>query len=447
MLIKAYILFVCYVPMLFSLLPKVGEDINVVWLVFFMLPLGILSHAVIKQRLKFLNLWIFILAYFSLVVCASILWSSFRSYDLYTVKRLFGHLFVPIIVSIGAFNLFSEKANIHSFARHISYSALILSAINIYQFISRSGHQAQIEIARYAKEHSQYEISRFAVEYSRVSATFDNSNALAIFLCLTFPIILYCWNKRLFSGMMSNILMIAVAAGIATTGSRKGIVSLALSVALYCFMARKFKQLLFIGIIAVTLGGFVAGRSQVLQRFDEQKVQEEIGARWGAASLGLKMFAESPLIGLGYQGYFDNTLGYRGTKIGRRGDAHNVYVTILANFGLLGFLPYIAVLFYPLIVSIRRFLRASGKGEVNHSREMATISISALIPFIISAWFAGGLLDNWQALNLLYTIIMFPLAVNAVEKPDQQGDQHSTLGKSSQQGIPGKARKTGVSYP
>lgn len=414
MLTFSYILFVCYTPILFTLLPKIGGDISVVWLLFFMLPFGILISAAIKKRLRIFNAWIFMLTFFSFIVCMSIIWSDHRSYDLFTLKRLFGHIIVPLFVSICAYNLFDEKKNIRLFAKNVSYAALILSIIAVCQFISQSGSHTQAAIEEYARTHNPYEIERYIGEVSRVSSTFENANALALFLCVSLPIIFYCWDRRLLSQKMIIIIVMAVIAGVMATGSRKGLISLGFTAFLYYFTTKKIKQMLIVGVMAVAVIGMMASQSYLLSRFDERRLQKEFSARWGAASIGLKMFADSPLIGSGYEGYTDNVMKYLGYR-GRARDAHNLYVTLLANYGLLGFLPYMAVLIYPLIASIRKVKISDGTIEANNASEMAAICIAALIPFMISAWFSGGIIDSWQLLNLLYTIIMFVIAQRIIE--------------------------------
>ena len=45
-----------------------------------------------------------------------------------------------------------------------------------------------------------------------------------------------------------------------------------------------------------------------------------------------------------------------------------------------------------------------------HSRDMAVICISSVVPFMLSAYFAGGLFAQWPLIFILYTNIALVLA-------------------------------------
>ena len=128
---------------------------------------------------------------------------------------------------------------------------------------------------------------------------------------------------------------------------------------------------------------------------------------------GLQMYKESPLIGLGYKGYYDNFGKYFPWSSKNKYDAHNIYTTALTNYGLIGFMPFLCIFLYPLSAA-RKTLKA-GNSNISDStpKDLAIICISSTIPFMISGWFAGGLFYIPALVILFYAnISLFLSSIN-----------------------------------
>ena len=129
------------------------------------------------------------------------------------------------------------------------------------------------------------------------------------------------------------------------------------------------------------------------------------------------MFKTSPIIGLGYKGYYENFAKFYPNPYRKKYDAHNIYITALANFGIIGFIPFIAIFFYPLKRSLG-YLRGENYKTINsRSRKMAIICLTTLVPYMVSGWFSGGMLFSHIGMSLFYTNISLFMASDMVEDP------------------------------
>ena len=380
-----FIIFICYVPVASSFLPKIFGDIGVEWPLFYVLLLVFILSRIIKSRLRFFHPWLGFILFYVIFVCLSLLWSPYRSYDLFNIERLVARYVVPLCVAVIALNLFAEPENVKTFLRHVCFGAVIMA---VYALCQKALNGLHGDLA------------------FRAMASFNNPNALAIFLVLTLPAIMYSFDEHIIPGRYAVIILVIVVLGILSTVSRKGVATAGFSFFLYFLLLKQYKKLLIFSVLFFVIVLSFAGYSGLTERVEKNIKQHELKSRWGAAFLGLKMFADHPLIGLGYRGYVDNSKKYRGVRFGRSLMAHNIYATVLANYGLLGFIPFMFIFLYPLL-SARKFFKDRNTGK--SGKMFATVCIVSVLAFMINGWFAGGLSDRWYAINLLYSMIALHL--------------------------------------
>ena len=119
---------------------------------------------------------------------------------------------------------------------------------------------------------------------------------------------------------------------------------------------------------------------------------------------GVDMFKKKPLYGWGYKGYYNSFGRYFKYSVRRKYNAHNNYVTALANYGLLGFIPFMGIFLYPLVKS---FGKIWSNKDLQSEKTLAAITLLSIIfPFMCSAWFAGKLMYKPVITNLLYVYIV-----------------------------------------
>ncbi|MBT8352373.1 MAG: O-antigen ligase family protein [Deltaproteobacteria bacterium] len=395
MIISLYILLLCYLPILDDLLPKTnfGEgipDIGPYRAGTYLLVLVFMIHWAIKKDIIILNNWLKILGIFYIIVLFSISWSDF-SYSPFILKGIFDTVFVPFVLAVIALNLFEHPENIKSFSVHITIAAILLSILSFSQMVS--------EVLK-------------GKEVIRASGTFGNPNSLAIFLVLSIPYILYAKEKGYIPigiGMFASIMVIT---GVVCTVSRKGIVTMIICFLVYNYLKKNYRivMAIFIGFIILTIA--ISGLSVITRRFEK----EELMSHWTTKALmvgaGLKMYKTSPIIGLGYKGYFENFGKFYPDPPWPKEEAHNIYVTALANYGTVGIIPFLGIFFYPLIRSLKTLRGKNKLTQGDLKIDTAIICISSLIPFMISGWFAGGLFYSPTKICLLYTTIALFLSQN-----------------------------------
>ena len=290
-------------------------------------------------------------------------------------------------MAIIALNMLKERNNVEVYVRNIMIACSVLSIMSMYQVISGS--------------------TTFTGG-ARGAATLGNPNALAIFLVLSIPCIIYGIEKRLFYKKVGWFICVLVIGGIICTVSRKGIATGILAFFIYFYLKRQYKKILILGLMVAILTIIFAGYSTISHRFDREKFDRDIEDKWIMTYVGLKMFRKSPVIGLGYKGYYENAR----LRDMRKFDSHNIFVTALANYGLTGFIPFMGIFLYPLFVS-RRIIRSNVKENSNeHCRDMAIICICSIVPFMINGYFSGGLFYQPVILFVLYSNTTLIIACN-----------------------------------
>ena len=123
---------------------------------------------------------------------------------------------------------------------------------------------------------------------------------------------------------------------------------------------------------------------------------------------GFKMFQEKPLFGNGYEGYYQRFGEFFRFSWSRKYDAHNEFITALANYGVVGFSFFVLIFLYPLNYA-RKILKRYRRGQLlsRFRKNMAVICISTVIPFMLNASYAGTVFSKVVVVYILYVHISF----------------------------------------
>lgn len=363
----AFVLLVCYSPIIGIFMPRTHfgpgiPDIGPVRLFSYLLIIFFLVEVATKKVVLRFNIWLTIILTFFFVVIFSVYWSPTYTYSHDVIQGIFQSIFLPLVIAFISINLLTSTIIIEKYFKHLSISALILALISITQyFLGISSVESGI----------------------RTAATFNNPNALAIFLVAIIPTIIYLIDKRRIAGYVGWIIVFIVFSGIVTTVSRKGISTAFLAFFLFVLLKKDWKKLLVLSIMAFLVCAVIILNQNMHKRFEKQFVERTVQGKLAMAQAGLDMFKQHPVLGLGYKGYYENFGKYFPYSWKRKYDAHNEYVTALANYGLVGFIPFISIFVYPLIIALKKLKQG------NESSDMAIIGLSVIIPFMISIAFAG----------------------------------------------------------
>lgn len=398
MLLFLYIMLVCYFPLIGNFLPIISIVPGVplirldraILLIFFMTFPIIVSVRIAVDSLK--NYWIISAILFALYVMLSVLWSD-RTYTPVTIRFIFDSLFVPVIIGMIGLSLFRIEQSFTILLINYVVICLVLSMISCYQ--SLFPPQAVVRTL------DELELSGI-----RASGTLGNPNLLAIFLVLGIPSALYLKDRRCFGNKAISIILAVIVAGLGATMSRKGALSAILSPVIYLFFTKRRRK----AFIALCIGGgllavvFIS-TSWFSKRISADAIQNQLAGRVTMASIGLKMFYQSPIIGKGFGGYQDNFLKYNRDS-DKAYSAHNIYAEALADYGLIGFSLLAACFLLPLHRATVLFRKSHiATTDPEHSRGNGALLLAVIIPVMFFSYFAGSFLYEPRFFSVLYAYI------------------------------------------
>ncbi len=389
MVIVLYIALICYIALFNDLLPKTSfgagiPDIDAFRVTSYLLLIGSMVHWSIKKDIRFFNRWIVTLVIFYTIVFASVAWSNF-SYDRAMLRHLFDVTFIPFFIALLSFNLFKKEKNVRIYTTNITIAAFVLSLISIFQMVFALSNEGEF----------------------RAKAVFANPNKLAIILVLAIPCLLYAKEKRLIPKFFGWIATISIISGVICSVSRKGVFTMILVFCLHSLLKKQYKRFIYLMVVGVIVGVSLSSFTVVSGRFQRDAITVAFETKWKMTHAGLKMFLENPIYGLGYEGYRDNYKRYFPFSSKRRYDAHNMFITALANYGIIGFIPFMTIFLYLLFASYKTYRKETND---EHSSNMVIICLCSVIPFMINGWFQGGLFYSAVEISLFYSNISLFIA-------------------------------------
>jgi len=180
MILRLYILLICYIPIIEIYLPSTSfgagiPDIGPVrFISYVMVMVFLLNVAATKKNIPLNNKWSINLLCFSILVMLSVGWSK-EPFNVATIAAIFDSVYVPFFISLIAFDIFKEKGNVDRFVKNLCIAVFFLSLISMYMMIFTS----------------QSNVSEGEIFRSAGFGKLGNSNGLAIFLVMAIPCILY----------------------------------------------------------------------------------------------------------------------------------------------------------------------------------------------------------------------------------------------------------------
>jgi O-antigen ligase len=242
----------------------------------------------------------------------------------------------------------------------------------------------------------------------RAAGSFDNPNALAFFLVVALPGVLLAFEKRAVARPIAWLAFLSAVAGVVCTVSRKGFISLVLCLVIYLVLQKYYKSASVCLIAALV--GFTVLYSQASffqRRFSDDAIERDLVGRSAMVWTGLLMFKDRPLLGFGYDGYYENLPKY--VRHWKKYSAHNMYITTLVDNGFFGFVLFMLIFLYPIRVCTM-ILRSRGFEATPFSRHLATVCLATVLPYMVSIYFSGGSFSNYFVIGLIFTHISFTLS-------------------------------------
>ena len=267
----------------------------------------------------------------------------------------------------------------------------------------------------------------FFKERRRLRGIIGNPNELGSFFAAYIFICLFCY--KYFSGILkviSSIGIISALVGLGFALSRGAY--LAFCLGFTCYIWKKSKvlsvfSLIFIILFSGTLYGYLPEKIKYrIEMTFQDDIEEESSRpinieasayyRIPLALGGLKMFLESPIWGKGFGTFHLIGMDYYGNMgVPRAFVAHNMYIQILAELGIIGFIPFIIILYRN--TNLGRYLMKE-KFESPFLADLGLIHICINISLAVSCLFGNRLFNGnltsyywiFSAMVYKYSILM-----------------------------------------
>jgi probable O-glycosylation ligase (exosortase A-associated) len=239
-----------------------------------------------------------------------------------------------------------------------------------------------------------------------------DNNFLALALAMLIPL---AWHCRAFaSSRLARTLWLAIIAcamaGIVMSGSRGG--SLSMLLALLLIVSQRGRKLVPVALIAICLAGAIyMVQDRYFKRMETlENVHEEASAesRLIHASTALKMWADYPLLGVGFGGFNYSALAPRymqqsaDEKLANH-VVHNSYLQMLVDSGIFAFLSYCGLLFYSIL-----WLGKSAERMKLFGPQLEAIPRAIQGPLLV--FVVGSAFYSCQRMDLPYLFLMIAAA-------------------------------------
>jgi O-antigen ligase len=239
---------------------------------------------------------------------------------------------------------------------------------------------------------------------ARLASTVGDANAVAAFLVVGLVLAGAVALGGRAGPLKRAALVCAVPLFLAAfifTGSRSGVLSLTFAlVAMVAFAGKRRPQALMAALVAavVAFGVFVAFAPDSIKTRISQTTPGQVSPEEGRRTLwavGWRMFEDEPVRGVGLGSFRASSVHYilepgaltrTDTVIDIHEPAHNVYLQVLAEEGLIGEILFLAVLVFPIACALRAAGRFASSGDQEmeiYSRALAV----AIVAFCVSNFF------------------------------------------------------------
>ncbi len=296
--------------------------------------------------------------------------------------------------------------NTRTLLKVLMASTIVVAMFGLWQALT-SGYTALYDLLYPVQE----EISQIPAWEGRITSFLEHYNGLAGYLNLVIPFCLAFaigGTDPVLRTLSRWCLAFAIVA-LLLTQSRGGLLAfIAILLIHACFSAQDRKtrvRRIAIALVGCLLVAAIAGFFfQRLTEIDDFTAVSRL-AIWGGA---FTVFARSPVLGTG----FGNLRGLMGGLLnlpdGWTGDAHNLYLELLAETGIIGFLVF-GVL---IILVIRTALRQLRRTE-NHFNKMTALAIFAAICGVLVHGTVDYLFHTTPQVTALFFLVLGLLGAQA----------------------------------
>jgi putative inorganic carbon (hco3(-)) transporter len=301
----------------------------------------------------------------------ALLASSFLGTDPGTSLGLFQDVFVKIIILyVLILNLVTTPGRA---AITLTTIGVATASLGVYALVAKVTGQATIEGSR-----------------AGFVGLLGDPNDLALCLLMGMPFLASAvMTTRGGRRWIYALLLLAVVSGIVSTQSRGGFLGMGAAAFILLRERVKSRSMQF-GILAVGMAVLMAasGMSKRSSGGGEgDGIDESAQGRLDAWMAGMRMVKARPVLGVGYDRFADNYPRYvSNAVIWHKLEAHNSFVKAAAETGIVGFVPFVAM----VVLTFRSAFRLRGRRqELSDPLERAAAGslFPTVVAFFISAFF------------------------------------------------------------
>ena len=230
------------------------------------------------------------------------------------------------------------------------------------------GHQAPLN-----RLHRDMGDTRVWVQQAIAFGTFEDPNDLCTCLVVAIPLfyVLFKTSSNPIQQMISLVGVSLTSYGVYCTNSRGGVVAVFGMLVSYVLTRIKGFRRYIVAAFGVTAVTILAP-----SRFSGNIVGHDRAVLWGD---GVAMFKDNPVFGVGYKTFTDYSSDHL--------QAHNTYIHVLAELGLVGYLP-LFLLIYLTAVLLRRTINEV-KTISNQDYLLLTGIYSSCIGYMTALYFVS----------------------------------------------------------
>ncbi len=244
------------------------------------------------------------------------------------------------------------------------------------------------------------EFPRFDTRFNRAALGFGQPNGLGLFLAVMIPLAAYRYGmaRTRIGRALHALAMGAVVIGLVGTFSRGSWLAVLAGSGVFLLsrdwrLAGRIWLVAVVCVVVVDLGSGGALRDTVQRTLGDWVLEQRVAL----VVVGVLMFLEHPIIGVGPGGFADN-LDRFGAQVSQLFDIqptpHNAYVQMAAETGVIGlvaFVAFLAVTLWALLKEVRRSGRETGQRNTLDLRRALMWSLATVCFGGMVVWpFAHG---------------------------------------------------------
>jgi O-antigen ligase len=294
-----------------------------------------------------------ILIYFAIAITSAVFFNPVTLDAQRELMRLASYICFYYVIT----DWLQMSADIHTLLKALMASTMVVALFGFYQ-VATTGYSALYDILYPIQE----EIRQIPPWEGRITSFLEHYNGLAGYINLVIPFCIAFGLRGSNSALrrLSRWCFVIANAALLLTQSRGGLLAYgAILIVSACFFASDRKarmRRIAIVLVACLLAGVVAGMFfERLTEIDDFTTVSRL-AIWGGA---FTVFARSPFIGIGFGNLRMLMGGLLSLPDGWTGDAHNLYLELLAETGIAGFVAFGVLVCIALRRALARYRNSS----------------------------------------------------------------------------------------